>query len=79
MESCDTDSELVICITAPNISCGFIHGRVIYQSSCQRFLIPSTAAASYSDLSIFCKPAIKVRKLIPRLNQSCTTIRIGII
>ena len=31
---------------APNISCGLILGRVMYQSSCQRFLTPSTAPAS---------------------------------
>src|SRR5690554_3438420 len=38
---------LVICITAPNINCDFICGKVIYHSSCQRFFKPSIAAASY--------------------------------
>ena len=40
------EAEDVICITAPNISCGRILGRVMYQSSCQRFVTPSTAPAS---------------------------------
>ena len=35
IEIWDTEREFVICITAPNISCGFIEGNVIYQSSCQ--------------------------------------------
>ena len=41
-----TANDCVICITAPNMSCGRMDGIVIYHNSCQRFLIPSIAPAS---------------------------------
>ena len=70
MEMSATAKDCVICMTAPNISCGFIAGRVTYHSSCQRFLMPSMAAASYMLLSTVCKPAMKDRKPVPRLSHS---------
>ncbi|MMZ66619.1 hypothetical protein D1872_291290 [compost metagenome] len=40
--------------------------------------MPSTAPASYSDLSTVCSPAMKARNPVPRLSHSWTRIRIGI-
>ena len=62
----------VMLITAPNIICGFMAGSVICHSSCQRLRMPSTAPASYSRLSTFWNPAMKDRKLVPRLVHRMT-------
>ena len=42
-----TEKEAEICITAPNSSCGFMEGSVMYSSSWYRLRTPSMSPASY--------------------------------
>ena len=65
--------------TAPNISCGRIVGSVTYHSSCHRFRIPSTAAASNRLLSIVCRPAMKARNAVPSDVHNATMQQSGMI